>query len=241
MKSIVSKVNNHCCSECEKYRVRYLFAILIIFLPLITIPSYGLSMLLPQTRRVALLLVKENHVVEILTFVFLFLGSLQGLYLGWWAISKEKLFTGTFYALFSLGMFFVAMEEIAWGQQFFNFQTPYFIKTINAQRELTVHNLNGLHGKSEFFHILFGAGGLVGIWLNTRLSSHEIGVPLVLLTWFFSITAVSGIDLYNDYFPIEKSFDQGMRWMSEVIEMLIGIAGFLYISLMTRKLKIKWQ
>lgn len=129
------------------------------------------------------------------------------------------------------------MEEVAWGQHFFGFDTPGVFKSINKQNELTIHNINGLHGHSEFFRIIFGLGGLLGICLNGYIKAQKIAVPRILLSYFLIITIVAGLDLYNDYFPIEKGFDRGVRWMSEIIEALIGIAGLFYVWLMDRKLK----
>lgn len=240
MKSFFSTVNYLIKLECEKYRIPYHLAVGMLLFPMLIVLLFGLGIIFPQTRATALYMVEENHPVEILTFVFLLTGSLMGLHLAWWVKSrKQQDIIWIFFTLFSFGLFLVAMEEIAWGQQFLGFDTPDAIKSVNKQGELTLHNLKGLQGHSEFFRIIFGIGGLIGLWQSSYVSLHKIGVPLLLLTWFLTITAVAGVDLYNDFFPIESRFDHGMQRMSEVIEMLIGVAGFFYIYLMTRKLKHK--
>jgi len=45
------------------------------------------------------------------------------------------------YAFLSLIFFFLAAEEISWGQRIFSFSTPEFFLSYNIQREISVHNL----------------------------------------------------------------------------------------------------
>ena len=46
-------------------------------------------------------------------------------------------------------VFFVGLgEEISWGQRILNIETPEAIKEINAQGELTIHNLEWFGGES---------------------------------------------------------------------------------------------
>ena len=129
------------------------------------------------------------------------------------------------------------MEEIAWGQQFLGFETPSFIKAANKQGELTLHNIKGLQGHSEYFRVLFGMGGFVELSLNLHTRFLKISVPPILFSFFIVIIAVSILDLFNDFVSLGERFDWGIRWMSEVIEMLIGGAGFLYVLLMRRWFK----
>ena len=46
-----------------------------------------------------------------------------------------------FYALVCLGLFFLAGEEISWGQRIFGAATPDWFLQYNQQREISVHNL----------------------------------------------------------------------------------------------------
>jgi hypothetical protein len=41
------------------------------------------------------------------------------------------------------------LEEISWGQRIFNIETPQFLKNINMQKEITIHNLKIFHGLTE--------------------------------------------------------------------------------------------
>lgn len=48
------------------------------------------------------------------------------------------------YGLLALGLFWVAGEEISWGQRLFGFQTTAWFEAHNVQREMTLHNLPGV-------------------------------------------------------------------------------------------------
>src|SRR5919199_2265352 len=60
---------------------------------------------------------REHHPVEMLSFVFDLLAAILGLALAWRAKKRaDGLFVVGFYALFSIGMLWLAGEEVAWGQ-----------------------------------------------------------------------------------------------------------------------------
>lgn len=182
-------------------------------------------------------MLEENRPVELLTFVFLFLGGILGLLL---AVRAKRRGWGNvaawFYLFFSIGMIFTAMEEVAWGQWFFGFQTPAMVREINAQGEFTLHNVRGLQGHSEFFRVTFGIGGLIGVAFSSHKSLWRIGAPEILVPWFAVITMLAAVDLFNDYVPIHDGFDFMISRLAELVEMMIGVAGFLYVWLNGRML-----
>lgn len=187
---------------------------------------------LPVTRRSTLWLLEENHPVEMLTFIFLLAGGLRGAILAWRAYRHgEAKLCIWFYLVFAAGLLLTAMEEIAWGQKFLDFETPSAWKELNAQGETTLHNLRAMGAHNSVFRLVFGLGGLIGVWLIRFPSLRKIAVPPILLSWFWVITAHSIVDLFNDFVPIEKDFDLGIHWLSELVEMLIGMASFLYTYL----------
>lgn len=48
------------------------------------------------------------------------------------------------WALMALGLTFVGMEELSWGQRILGFSTPQFLAAVNLQAELTLHNVRAL-------------------------------------------------------------------------------------------------
>ena len=204
----------------------------ITWLPVIGFAIYLLSWFHPFTQKVTLWALKENHPVELLTFVVLLCGGILGFYYTYCLKRKEgEIWPVYFYAAFSGALIFVALEEISWGQQLLHFNTPAAWKEINMQDEVTLHNLRGLQGRSEILHLTYAISGLFGIWLGTKSLFKKVGVPSILLGWFVIIIIVSSIDVYNDFFPIDEVFDRRMQRTSELMELFIGTTGLLYIAL----------
>ena len=133
-------------------------------------------------------------------------------------------------------MIIIAMEESAWGQCLLGYETPEFISRVNAQDQMTLHNIYSLQGKSELFRLAFGLCGLLGIGAYYLPRMNAVGIPPVLLAWFLIISAHASFDLFNDYFPISKRFDFYMQRSSELVELLIAMAACLYIALNSRRI-----
>ena len=142
----------------------------------------------------------------------------------------------TLYLIFSIFLFFIAMEEIAWGQWFFHFETPEEWAKINKQGETTLHNLEGIQGNSEILRIIFGVGGLIGIILNRFPEFKNISVPKILILWFLIIIFHGVIDFYADIVKINGSIDFALQESSELIELLIAGSAFLYLWLNKKRM-----
>lgn len=185
---------------------------------------------LPFTRETVLWLLSENRPVEVLTFVVLLVGGAVSLSLVFSLNRKgeRKIFSG-FYLLFSLGLILTAMEEIAWGQQFFQFETPEALREINMQDEVTLHNIKGMHGNTEFLRLIYGICGMTGVFLFARGYWGKIAAPFFLLPWFAAISVHSAIDIFNDIMPIQKEFDALVSRLAELVELLIGASALIYI------------
>ena len=116
---------------------------------------------------------------------------------------------------------FMAGEEFSWGQRIFDLSTPDSLKQINAQRELTLHNLVKISDYLPLLAIAILLWALVTPisarfkwyqWLDNKLgipSAKAYQFPLFLLTALF---------LY------EKPFFKG----SELGELLLGFSFFCY-------------
>ena len=146
--------------------------------------------------------------------------------------------TSSFYAVFSVGLIFVAMEEVSWGQWFVEFDTPSFLAEVNSQGELNIHNIPVFNQLFEVLRVAFGVGGLFGVWLSTQQQTAAIGAPRVLSSWFVIITILAFLDLCNvfispDNRPLALRFAASMV---EVLELLIGLSAFLYMWLNKRVL-----
>lgn len=182
--------------------------------------------------RLFAMLTHENGPVEIATFLLALLAA----GLAWqhartlWR-RREARWAGPVYFFFAVGMFLVAMEEIAWGQHLLRFQTPAFWSEINVQRETTLHNVEGLQGKSEYFRLAFCLGGLVGLLAGRFRRFSLIGVSPLLGSWLAIMTGFTVIDVVNDHYWIQPDFDRYTNKFSEAVELAIATVGVLYVRL----------
>lgn len=193
-------------------------ALSITFMVLM-VPVRSRSFLLPYLR--------ENGPVELLTFGLALLAGLLGLLLA--ANKNRKLLHRLFLGVFALGMLFVAMEEIAWGQTWVDYETPQYFLENNVQEEITLHNLEMFHGGSDYLYLIFGVGGLIGIYAAAKIGFGALAVPRYLTSLFWTITLLSVLSI------VQGKWDTGLlemgvgRKLAEVLEMWVAVAGFLYV------------
>lgn len=210
----------------------------MIAAPLLAMPLFLAAMHFERTAGITRWLVSENQPVEMLTFLFGAVGGIGGM------MFARRLRTAgahglvvAFYGLFALLLFCVAMEEIAWGQQLFKFQTPDSWRAINMQGETTLHNLAGMQNKNSYLRAFFGLGGLIGVALNLWPRFKAVAPPPILLPWFIVILAQSmvriGVLLVGD---VDEAFDTLVNLSSEVIELMIVFAASAFIYLKSREL-----
>ena len=76
---------------------------------------------------------------------------------------------GLIYLLLALGSFFVAGEEISWGQRVFGWSTPDSLDAINHQGETNVHNIRLVQRVFSFAVLLGSAYGVAAPLLRQRL------------------------------------------------------------------------
>jgi hypothetical protein len=205
---------------------------------LILIGFVGL-LALPPTRRMAERLLLENHPVELLTFLLLLYASTLAASVARQAAKhSERVVVVAFYVAFAALAFFVAMEEISWGQQFLGFATPAVVESINVQGELTLHNYQGHNSAFELF--IFGAAGLVGLALTRIDALRQITPPPVMLSWFIAIILAGGADAFTDQSDKSQLHIYVIAWIGEVVEMLVAMAAALYMWLKKNELVRGW-
>jgi hypothetical protein len=151
--------------------------------------------------------------------------------------------TITFYGVLSVGLLFVAMEEIAWGQFVFYFSTPGWMEKVNEQGEFTFHNIGPVHDVSSSLpQFVFGVGGLIGVYLNRFRLFKDVAAPVVLLPWFILITGQALFEHVSDSYGIQPHLDWLVRQLAEPNEMLIALAALLYVFInataLARKVEI---
>ncbi len=210
----------------------------ITIAPVIIVLVFSFLWAIPNTRPIAAVTQSENHTVELLTLVTLLCASIVGVQLARTTRRQGKgMLTYGFYAIFSATLFLAGMEEISWGQWLFDFEPPAAITAINTQGELNLHNLPGLHAPFEMLRIVYGLGGLAGVWCYTQRQTRDIGTPVALTCWFVLITILAALDFQN-YFtpPGDTLIFFAARLLAEVLELLIGMSAALYMWMNWRRL-----
>jgi hypothetical protein len=102
---------------------------------------------------------------------------------------------------------FGAGEEISWGQRILNIETPDIIKKQNAQKEITLHNLNLFQTKlkdekgilkyftigkifrmfSFAFFLLLPLFVIISSWMKKLMNDINVPVSPVMISVFFLI------------------------------------------------------
>ena len=134
------------------------------------------------------------------------------------------------------GLLLTAMEEIAWGQQIWKFETPSEWREINmqgAKRRFIISK--DCTETPSIWRLIFGLGGIAGVFLNVFYKNIKIAAPIMLLPWFIAISSHAVVDVWNDLMPIQKELDAVISWLAELVELLIAATAFFYIWLNARK------
>lgn len=213
----------------DKYRIDSRILKLLLWLPGLLI-LFQLTLTFPTFAAYRVYFWGENLIIEQLQFLFFFFASVQAVVLAWHMIKqREAWIVRVFYLLAAAAFFFIAMEEIAWGQQYLHFNSPEAIKAFNVQNEVTLHNVELLQDRTDILNLAFGLAGLIGIVLGTQPVFKKIGVPRYLLLWFGLIAVLSGVGVFNDFVSVNSQFDYSVHKQTETAELLIAIAGFLFV------------
>lgn len=102
----------------------------------------------------------ENGPVETLQFLVLLGAFVMALRLLWRLRFRPPVFFSLWALLAALGCFYVAGEEVSWGQHFLNWDTPAYWKELNDQEETNFHNTSAWLDQKP--RLLLELGVLVG-------------------------------------------------------------------------------
>lgn len=177
---------------------------------------------------VFLQIIKEDHLLEYLQFLTLFLGSLTSLWIALQLHKIKQLSWSLFFGVCSVAFFLVAGDEIAWGQRILNIEVSEAIKQVNRQEEITIHNLHAVE-----WMVLYGYFSLsvLGVF------SHLICSKFAMLNRFVNVVPkklLVGYFLLPCIFYIAQLSVAGGVWhaWSEVAELYFYSGLVLWILLL---------
>ncbi len=139
------------------------------------------------------------------------------------------------WAVFALGMFLIAGEEVSWGQRVMGTGTPEALARVNHQDETNVHNIGPVQDAVNVVFLAAGAYGSMGVvalrratrdrprpwWFDLLVPPHAL-VTLFGLVFAFKVVRLAVLP--SPRFVVVK--------YGEVIELCIaaGLAGFAWLS-----------
>jgi hypothetical protein len=142
---------------------------------------------------------------------------------------QTRKFLSIIYLILGLLFLFIAGEEVSWGQRVFELITPDWLKSINDQDEITIHNISFINDKQYLAYMLLGYYGVFS-WLVNALNSsrgfvrkfHLLMPPAYLGLFFLPVF------LYNAfYFSTIGSYHA----LSEFSEFMLALGVFLFVIL----------
>ncbi len=163
---------------------------------------------------------REGTLVERLTAA-LFVGAGLALLLAAVAVGRAA----PVYILAALGLFFIAGEEISWGQHIFGFATPGFVEEVNHQGETNFHNIISFWLFQMLIHRLpeLGCVATVAAFLVGKYRLGKLPLPSLWLAFFFAMAAM----LHREVSLAEAIAVEGGAFLP-----IMGI--FLGVALLTR-------
>jgi hypothetical protein len=133
----------------------------------------------------------EDGEIEYAT-VGLLLASCVLVVIRWFRLHRNKSFKFSLVSiLVVVAFFFVAGEEVSWGQRIFDIQTTEYFKQHNAQGEMNLHNI--VVGDVKVNKLVFG------VILTTLILVYIVAVPIL----YRRVSYIKNL-LDNWYIPVPK-------------------------------------
>lgn len=202
-------------------------------------------------------LVREDYILENLTVFCYLLSSLffALLLFSFWKKEKINFFSFCykykFYFFFLIFSFFVAGEELSWGERIFNISSSNTINRINLQNELNIHNIVVGDFDYDFQYklivLFFFINGVFIPLANlqptiknflVRINFPVINLSLIMLFLGVVLSVKIWVNAFDIPIIISEEGKSSKDLITEYMEAFSGIGFFLYpflIFLRTRK------
>lgn len=164
-------------------------ALIIAIIPIIVVLGMVAAV---RSPKLYVWLTAEDSLLEWTQFVLIFAASLIFAWSSILLFQNQQRKMAVLYLLVAFGTFFVAGEEIAWGQRIFGWTTPEALEAVNSQHETTLHNIGSAHPIFIYGTMIAGLYGvlipmLASVWRNEKresVSGHLLIPPLCLIPAF---------------------------------------------------------
>jgi hypothetical protein len=236
---------------------RWIKILLLAFWLVLLVAIFGSKVLSPSTYRY---FIREDSLIEYSQFAFYLLGSFFALLTVSRCLRNRLHLHGALYGILALGLFFIAMEEISWGQRIVGITNPDYFNKHNVQNELTLHNLDSVQPLLRHMYIAIGFYGSFS-WMLAALLLPKVKLrcdnvlnfltpPWYVAPYFFVCFSIYTFLHYirSYYYDTEIGRQLGyefwsfLHWREEEHAELFLSLGFLFFTILSyRKLKICLQ
>ena len=167
---------------------------------------------------------REDSVIEWLEFIFDFFAFAVSLSISITYYRRNSILFCLMYMVLALGLFFIAGEEISWGQRIYHLHTPAFWGKYNYQNEITIHNLKVLGHTISYLYVIVGFYGAFARFIIPKKIKVKYGSVVNLFIpdyyLFFYFFVVGFLYLYYDHlsrFAVTLFGDKvGISYISKV-------------------------
>jgi len=217
------------------YGVPAVLARAIAWFPVVSALILGAMLAIPVTYPRAAGMLKEDRLVENLTFVAYFVAAAQG---AWWVVRRMQRHANVRVTLFVLAVAVVCFgfggEEISWGQRWLHFSL-HALTDVNVQHESNVHNLEAFQDLGSWYPLVIAVAAAIAILFHTRPRRDATGVPSLVWQYVWVTIVLSGYDNLTYSVPINLKVDSIVGMLSELVEMLVSFGFVLALWLAMRR------
>ncbi|CAN5397432.1 hypothetical protein BH10ACT1_BH10ACT1_41460 [soil metagenome] len=182
----------------------------------------------------------EDGPIEWAQFAFDLVASVGAAIVAVLLVRSGRRWSALLWVVFALSQFFIAGEEISWGQRILHTQTPAELSKLNHQDETNVHDIRPIQDSINVVFMVVGAYGSLGtIALRRRLDRSsrpgwfELFVPPPSLVTLFA--------LVFSYKLLRLAVFQSPRFVivkfGEYIELCTAVALAAFAWLTVRRLR----
>jgi hypothetical protein len=168
----MQRISNSIAASAEEWGISPRVAWVIAWLPIV---GAAIVLMTYLNRPLYRFVTKEDGPIEWAQFFCYALASVAGAGIAFKRFKAGHPWQALLFLGFAFANFFIAGEEIAWGQRIFGLQTPEELKAINHQGEITVHNIQIVQNTFNFVLFLAGLYGSVAYFLNPKLKMERFG------------------------------------------------------------------
>ena len=145
---------------------------------------------------------REDSLIEWLTFICYFIASVVSLSISITFYKRKQILFCLLYGILTLGLFFIAGEEISWGQRILHVSTPAFLGKYSDQNEINIHNIKGIGFTISMLYVIVGFYGAFARFIIPKKVKIKYSSAVNLFVpdyyYFFYFFVVGFLYLYYD-------------------------------------------